>query len=37
MRITYGYKEIHKSKQPLGWKWKDNDKIEVKLKLLGGG
>ena len=37
MRITYGKKEIRPTKEPLKWQWKDNDQIEIKLKVLGGG
>ena len=35
LRITSGYKEICPTKQTLYWK--QGDKLEVKLKLLGGG
>ena len=37
MRITFGKREIRPTKELLKWHWKDNDQIEIKLKIIGGG
>ena len=36
MRLTYGYLEIYKTEDKIEEKLNNYDKIEIKLKILGG-
>ena len=37
IRITFGKREIYPTNEPLKWYWNDNDQVEVKMRILGGG